>query len=297
MKIKNNSELFLKPLYIGFIASVVICIIIRIIQTAKFIDPKTGFSVGGGILSAALYGIIAVFTLFSLTVSFISKESGKNYCVGIKNFLLGCVAAFFGLTLSYDCLYSLFSCFESLTESSSLSGVKGLMSTGSLPLAVQSFFAFFASFYIYILAVGFFKGNDKASKHKLLALAPVGWAAFRLIHRFIRQISFVEVSDLFLELIMLGLAVMFFVAFAQVNSGVYSDGFAWRITGFGFPAALIALTVSFTRLIFAFVSEGSFVNPEHPFNIADFAFPFFIIVLLFELRKHFSANASAEISE
>lgn len=297
MKIKNNYELSLKPAYIGFVASTVVCIIIRILQTAKFIDPETGFTVGGGFLSALLYGIIAVFTVLSLTVSFLSKHGAQNSCVGMKSFLLGCVTAFFGLTLSYDCLYSLFSCFESLSASTSLSGVKGLMSTGSLPLAVQSFFAFFASFYVYILAVGFFKGNEKASNHKLLALAPVGWASFRLIHRFIRQISFIEVSDLFLELIMLGLAVMFLVAFAQVNSGVYSDGFFWRITGFGFPAALIALTLSVTRLVFAFVSGGSFINPDHPFNIADFAFSLFIIVLLFELRKPSSENTTAEISE
>ena len=96
---------------------------------------------------------------------------------------------------------------------------------------------------------------------------------------------------------MLGLAVMFLVAFAQVNSGVYSDGFFWRITGFGFPAALIALTLSVTRLVFAFVSGGSFINPDHPFNIADFAFSLFIIVLLFELRKPSSENTTAEISE
>ncbi len=295
MKIKNNSELSLKPVYMSFIVTAVLCGLIRILQTAKFIDPETGFAVGGGIFTVLLYGIIAVFTVFCLTVSFISKESEGNYCAGIKNFILGCVTAFFGLTLSYDCLYSLFSCLESLSASSTLSGVKGLMSTGSLPLAVQSFFAFLASFYIYFLAVGFFKGNDKISKHKLLALAPVGWASFRLIHRFIRQISFVEVSDLFLELIMLGLTVMFFVAFAQVNSGVYSDGFSWRITGFGFPAALIALTLSITRLVFAFVSGGSLINPEHPFNIADFAFSLFVIVLLFVLRKQSSENNTVEV--
>ncbi len=297
MKIKNNYELSLKPLYIGFIVAAVVCVVLRIIQTARFIDPETGFTVGGAALSLLLYAVIAAFTVFSLVTSFLSKQCSEFACIGSKNFLLGCVTAFFGVTLSYDCLYSLFSAFESLSASTSMSGVKGLMSTGSLPLAVQSFFAFFASFYVYILASGFFRGTDKASGHKLLALAPVGWAAFRLIHRFIRQISYIEVSDLFLELIMLGLAVMFFVAFAQVNSGVYSDGFTWRISGFGFPAALIALTLSLTRLVFSFVSGGSFINPEHPFNIADFAFSIFVIVMLFVLRKHLSENTMDEIQK
>lgn len=295
MKIKNNSELSMKPVYISFIVSAVLCVIIRALQTAKFIDPETGFADGGGALTIILYGVIAVFTVLSLIMSFLSKESTDIHCVGTKSFLLGCVAAFFSLTLSYDCLYSLFSCFESLTSSTSLSGVKGLMSTGSLPLAVQSFFAFFSSFYISFLASGFFKGNENASKHKLLALAPVGWASFRLIHRFIRQISYIEVSDLFLELIMLGLAVMFFVALAQVNSGVYSDGFSWRISGFGLPAALIALTVSLTRLVFSFVSGGSFINPQHRFNIADFAFSLFVIAMLFVLRKQECDNNTDEV--
>ena len=297
MKIKNNSELSLKPLYIGFIVSAAVCTAVRILQTARFIDPETGFTVGGGFFTVFLYAVIGAFTLSSLVMSFLSKDADESCCTGIRSFLLGCITVFFGLTLSYDCLYSLFSCMESLSDSTSFSGIKGLMSTGSLPLAVQSFFAFFASFYVYILAVGFFKGTEKASKHKLLALAPVGWAAFRLIHRFIRQISYIEVSDLFLELIMLGLAVMFFVAFAQVNSGVYSDGFPWRITGFGLPAALIAITLSFSRLVFSFISSGSYINTQHPFNIADFAFSLFVIFLLFELKKQKNVNPSDEISE
>lgn len=285
MKIKNNSSVSIKPLLSVFVISGVIATVLRCIQMWKYIDPETGFSVGGGIFSILLYAVLILSCGYFSVASFLSRDGGKIDVHGIKSPLLGSFALVFAVSLLYDWIYSFSHGVASLGESSYLGGVKSLMTSGSLPLSIQSIFAFFSAVYFFIVALDFLKGSAKSSKFKLLALSPVGWAGLRLIHRFVRQISFVEVSDLLLELIMLAFMIMFFMAFAQTNSGVYSEDFKWRLTGFGLSAGVIALCLSVARLVFTFINSAAYINPEHPFYFADFAFSFFVIVLALEAVK------------
>ncbi|MBQ8504087.1 MAG: hypothetical protein IJ491_07410 [Clostridia bacterium] len=294
MKIKNNSEFSLKPLKIIFCLSFLASVILRCLQMAKYIDPNTGFLTGGEffyiLMCIIIFGACAAFSV----MSFLSRDGAKIDLQTVKSPVAGAATLVLAISLLYDSLDSLFSSFVNLSGVLNLRNIKELMSTGSLPLAIQSIFAFFSCIFFFIMAADFFKGRAAASRFRILALAPVGWTAFRLIHRFIRQISFVEVSDLFLELIMLGFMVIFFLAFAQVNSGIYSEGFTWRIAGIGSSAALIASTLSVSRLIFTFVNNGVYINPEHPFCFADFAFSIFALVLITELIKNIPDSETIE---
>ena len=158
------------------------------------------------------------------------------------------------------------------------------MRSGFLPMMLQSFFAFLSAIYFFILASDFSKGTAKAYKRKILATAPVSWAAARLITRFMRQISFVQVSDLLLELVMIAFMIMFFMALAQTASGVYKDQFKWRIPGLGLSAGLIAAVISVPRLIFTIFSNSHIVS-EHPFSLADFIFVIFIFTLMIKIKE------------
>ena len=254
--------------------STLICIIIRAIQMLKFIDNETGFTTGGTVLGIILVLVLAATVIAFMAKGYLSAESPKIQLQGIKSKNLGMVTLLFALTLAFDFV----SGFTAAGGDTS-ADFKGMMLTGTMPRFLQSIFALFAAFYFIFLAKDYFKGASTASKHRVLAIMPVCWAGFRMICRFVRQISFVKVSDLFYELIMLAFMLIFFMAFAQVVSGVYSDGFEWRIPAFGASAALVAGMLSVPRLIFTFVGYEDYINPQHTFQITDLAFFAFVIVL------------------
>lgn len=278
MKIKGTStSITLGNIPFIFALAALCGMVLRSFQMLKFIDSATGFYKGGTIITVLLYGILfACFLLFSVK-AYLSAESDKIELQGITNKPLAVSTLVFSLSLLFDFV----SGFTSSSSGEAVSGdFRNLMLTGTMPRFLQSIFALLSAFYFLFLSMDFFKGTQKASKHRVLATMPVGWAGFRMVCRFVRQISFVKVSDLLLELLMLALMLMFFMALAQVLSGVYSDGFRWRLPAFGASAALIAVTISVPRLIFTFVNAEAYINPQHTFTLADFTFAIFIVMML-----------------
>lgn len=283
MKLKNSKEgLRLKPLFSVMYAGALVLILIRSLQLTRFIDSATGFITGGTVVNVLLYVIIAALSIYFVVVSFLSAEGRKIQTAALKDKGASVAALAFGICLIYDCLSSFFDSiviFDGINISYFSSGMetfKTLMSTGSLPYALQSLFALLSAVYSFVLAKSFAKGSLSAHNHKYLALSPVAWAAFKLITRFVKQISYIKVSDLFLELIMVAFMILFFVAMAQVTSGVYCDDSRWRITALGLCGAVISLCINIPRLVLT-VFAKEFVNEEYPFNLADTAFAFFAI--------------------
>ena len=280
MKIKeNNEKVSLRILTPVFLLSTLVAVVIRTLQMFRHIDHETGFNNGSGAVSFILYFVIAVAAICFAGVSYLSKESSQIEVHSHKNTLtaVGCIA--FAVSLIYDSISS-FLGSANATGSSTGSAFKDMMVSGSLPLIMQSLFALVSFIFMIILAKDFLKGTDNASKRKYLCLAPLGWCGFRLIHCFVRQISFIKVSDLFLELVMLSFMIMFFQSLAQVNSSVYSDGFRWRIPAFGFSSALIATALNVSRLIYSVVNGADALNAEHPFCITDLMFSLFVVTLI-----------------
>ena len=89
--------------------------------------------------------------------------------------------------------------------------------------------------------------------------------------------------------------LLFFLAFAQVSSSVYSDGFRWRIPAFGYSAAVIAFSLSIARLIYSLVNGADALNIEHPFNITDLAFAFFAVTLILVVTKKSEKECSEQV--
>ena len=297
MKIKQSLSVNIKPMTIAFCIVSAVTAVIRMIQMLKFIDVETGFYNGGSIINILLIIVLAASSIYFAVASFLSKETKEFDFQGIKSTALGVVTAFFAFSLVCDWISSFLNSGRYLLDIPSLSSAKALMTSGTLPVGMQSFFALLSAIYFIILAIDFFKGTQKASKLKILAIMPVGWAGTRMIHRFIRQISYIEVSDLFLELVMIAFMIMFFMAFAQVNSGVYSDGFTWRLTGFGLPAAVIAFMLSVPRLMLTFVNASAYINSNHTFKLCDLAFVFFAFVLVVSLVNRDNNSSAAEAKE
>ena len=263
-----------------FIVAAIAGIIIRTMQMASYIDPETGFYKGyGDWIHLIFYIILAVNIIFFCGRTYLSADVRKIEIGGDSNKAASIGTRLFAVALLWDSFYSFFNGIYSAGSSNA-----DIMRSGALPLTLQSFFALLSAIYFFILASDFSKGTAKAYKRKILATAPVSWAAARLITRFMRQISFIQVSDLLLELVMIAFMIMFFMALAQTASGVYKDQFKWRIPGLGLSAGLIAAVISVPRLIFTIFSSSHIVS-EHPFSLADFIFVIFIFTLMTKIKE------------
>ena len=284
MNIKNSNEsLKLSYLFPVMYASTLILVILRCLQLTKFIDSETGFLTGGSVVNA-FFCCIAFISCFVFCVgSFLSVEGKKVELVGLKDKKAGIASVLFAIGLLYDWLNSFFDSIVLLEEMdtfvvSKADMFKSLMSSGVLPYLMQSFFAVFSAVYLIVLAKSFIKGSKAAHNHKLMALFPIGWAAFKLITRFIKQISYIKISDLFFELVMISFMILFFVALSQVISGVYCDVSRWRITALGLSGALISFAINLPRLILTIFASDS-VNKEYPFSLADTMFAVFAVAI------------------
>lgn len=284
MKIKNsNKEITVDNLHLLFLISALVCTVLRSVQLATLIDAETGFYKQSSVITVLFYVVLFGSCLAFCVLSYVSRQSASLRTDSVRSKPLCAAAAVFGVSM----LLNVFSSFsQSLAASGSSNGTVGgsafkvMMSTGMLPKACQAVFALFSALFFFYLAASYNKGSDCARRHKLLALAPVGWVAFRLIFRFVSKISFLRVSDLFLELCMLAFMILFFMAFAQVNSGVYSEGFGWRIPAFGMSAALIAVSVNLPRLIFTLIDSGKYINANYTFSLTDVLFSVFAVLLV-----------------
>lgn len=136
---------------------------------------------------------------------------------------------------------------------------------------------------IFFLAVGLstLTGKTNGSEHKLISLSPVLWCIVKLVFRFSRTISYLKVSDLAFELIMLVFMVMFFMAFAQVNSQIGDKNSKWKLAGYGLPAALFALICFVPRLIATFAGRTELIYQYSSLDICDLTTALFIISAVF----------------
>ncbi len=288
MKIKENKEIyFYAKLPLIFVLCCVATIIIRTVQTFSFIDRETGFYSGGGFLGILLYLIVAAVSVLFAFSAFASKETAEVNLRLKKDTLFTAVSVLLSVSFLFDSVSALFSSFDSVSSASyGVSAFQSMMLSGTIPQFFQSIFALLSAVYFLVFSKGVVKSTYGAEKHKLLAVAPVGWAGFRLIHRFVEQISYIRVSDLLLELVLLALLVLFFMAFAQVASGVYVKNARWRLVGLGLPAALISLTLNVPRLLFALISGTDALYAKYPFKVCDFVFAIFAVVLVIKLIKN-----------
>lgn len=291
MKIKNsNPSLKSGILSVVFVALCVVCTALRTYQMFSFIEPVTGFNVGPEWFMILLYVLLIGGCLAFCVVSFLSKDTAELQPMGTKSKTAAYLAFLMSLLFMRNWFSNVFGGVDTLTGAQSTAGFKGMMASGLLTGSLQGVFAFFSMVYMFIFAFDMKNGTAKASKFKILAIAPAGWAAVRLVGNFLSQISFLEVSDLFLELVMLSFMALFFMAFAQVNSGVNSTGFSWRLCGFGYSAALVAVPLFVSRIAISLTRGSGELNPSLLANFTDFVFAFFVVVLVMKMLKKDSVS-------
>ena len=285
--IKNNNMNKTIPLFAA-LAALLIAVPLRIYQYSKIINPETGFYDKIDASVFVLYIILGIAVVIGLVVPFLRHTSAKPVPLSNKSVGFAVVSLLMAICLIIDSASQLMDYFELYSANQMLSNqaMKQLISVqGGTLLLLQAAFGAFSAVYFFVTGITIGLGNSDSSKFRILALVPTVWCIFRLLYRFKRTISFVNVSDLLLELFLIVFSMMFFFALAQVNSKIdsFSDGGStvqsvfWKIYGYGIPAALFAVVCFLPRFILRATGKPALINPSYGVNFSDFSFAVFTL--------------------
>ncbi len=279
-KLKGCSKAIkMKYLVFVFATAMLVALPTRVYQLLALVNTENGFYEDGDITVPVLYGVVAIFSILFLILSFLSKEVPNPKLPTGKNPILGVSAVIMSVGFLWDILAVIKSVVPGYKGGTAESFFSMLQinfeeSGGALAL-LQILFAIFAIFYFLIFAVSHLNGKASYKEYKLLALAPVCWAIVKLIGKLMNAVSFITVSELLFEIFMFVFAMLFFLTFARICTGVFTEDSMWGIYGYGFSASLFAGLVTIPRLVCMFVGLESVEG--HPFNFADFSLILFLL--------------------
>lgn len=271
-----------------FVAAAIIALPVRTLQYFTILESDTGFfskndwsvfvlaiTACAAILAFLLLGIIKRKKLdYSLEVA---KRPGQGIL---------CFTAAAGILIS---------AVEIVVELMNSDSFDTDNKTANLLLGAQAVFALFSAIYFVALGSSLVTGKSNGSEYKIISLSPVVWSIFRLIFRFTRTISYIRVSDLMLEMLMLVFFIMFFMAFAQTNSRVDADKKEWKIASYGLSGALLALICFVPRFIVMITGNADLLHEQSPAEYCDFGVALLMIsTVLTRTTVKISQNISTE---
>ncbi len=282
-KIKGSSSAVkMKYLLIVFATAVLVALPTRVYQLLALIDVENGFYKESDLTVPVLYGVVAVFTILFLVLSFLSKEVPSPKLPTGKNAVLGVTSLAMVAGLAVD-MVDVIKNTVPVNQGNSqifISLLKSNLNEQGGALTILRFvFAFFAIIYFLVFAMSHLNGKASYKEFKLLALSPLCWSMTMLVSRLMHAISFTKVSELLFEIFMFMFAMLFFITFARISSGVFTEDSMWGIYGYGFATALFAALVTIPRLIMFAVGLESVDG--HAFSFPQLATLVFVLSYIF----------------
>ncbi len=279
-KLKGSSSA-IKMKYLLFVFATVFLVALptRVYQLLALVNTQNGFFENGDITVPVLYAVLFVFVLLFMMLSFLSKEvpspklpTGKNPVLGITSIvmiggLVWDVIAIENLVVPKTGMDFNMGIFTSLLKAN-------IQDNGGILLILQFVFAVFAIFYFLVFAISHLNGKGSYKEFKLLALSPLCWCITMLVSRLMKAVSFITVSELLFEIFMLVFAMLFFLTFARISSGVFTEDSMWGIYGYGLSACLFAGLVTIPRLVAMF--SGLEPVEGHEFSFAHLSILVFV---------------------
>lgn len=280
---KRKEGSSLRAMLISLAAVVAVIIPIRCYQfVSGVLEGRTGF------YSQSDWSIYVSYILLVLAAAafvVLSLKDKKTACYSrtpVHSTGLAIAAFMFALTLVIDSVYQYKVIIATVTDESMVYVTESVQyfKTGLVARGIEGFAAIVSAVFFVLFGVGHINGKSTASDSKLMALFPVIWCVCRLMHRFMRTVNFLNVSDLLYELFMCVFLMAFFMAFAQLNSDVGSDGLDWKLTAYGLPAALMCAVCFFPRFIVTLVGRDDCLGSQSPIEWCDLGSAVFIVALL-----------------
>ena len=277
-----------------FIAAAILALPLRIYQyVAGILEPATGFFTENNWSVYALYAVIILAIVSSVGIGFTKKKTLDFSCEAKKNPLIGAFSALSAAGLIIDAFTYLPILNNAHPSLYADSAPAGLPSYYILLLQIAA--SLIAALFFVVIAIGSFTGKTSGTEYRVLSLMPVFWSILRMVSRFMRTISYVRVSELLFEMVMLMFMIMFFMAFAQCNSKVNEADCEWKVAAYGMPAALLALVCSVPRIILSAIGSSDLIYSESTVEFADLGIALFIVAVV--LTKVITKSEEAEATE
>ena len=277
----KGSVAAIKMKYLLFVFATVMFVALptRVYQLLAIVDLENGFYKSSDITVVVLYVVVFLFVLLFMGMSFLSKEIPSPKLPVGKNPMLGITSAVMAVGLLWDVLAIekkvVPPAGEEFIMERFLETLKmNIADNGGILLVLQVVFAVLAIFYFVVFSISHLNGKGSYKEFKLLALAPLCWSMTSLVDRLMNAISFISVSELLFEIFMLVFAMLFFLTFARISSGVFTVDSMWGIYGYGLSACLFAGLVTIPRI--AAVVAGRDLVPGYEFNFGHIALLAFI---------------------
>ncbi len=294
MKIKGSiKNLKINTAFVVFAVGTAVALGLRIYQAfSGIIDFETGFFNTQHITTTILYAVLAITAVAVFAVAFLAGEIPQEKMPLKKSPSMTLFSGLFAIALSYGAVTK-FADFNDLLSKSVSDPIcieQGLgaylMKSGAFAVLGQSVFA--ALSVVYFLILLFYYSDIKEvdlTKFKFLSLCPLFWATFRMIQRFTRTISFMNVSSLLLELFMIAFMMMFFMYMAQMSSNVNALAISFKIFSYGLIGSMFAAVVSVPKILLLIFDSSyrELMKAESlacPLEITDIAFCAFTVAFL-----------------
>lgn len=289
MKIKGSLEK-INPLYSLFVVAGLLCVAIpfRTYQLLFLVESDTGFYKEINWSVYLMYALCFLAVLVPYVLTLLAKNVPESRAVYRKNKLLAVSAFVFGVGVLADAVTA----FSTLILT-----LEGFYTAeiSIAPTVLQGVFGILSAIYIMIFGISYIDGKTTYSRYKLLALSPLVWSVARLIIRFVKKISYVNVSDLMLELFAIAFMMLFFLSFARISSGLSNKKSMRSLWSAGFAAAFFCATANLPRFIAVITGNGNALPQEYPFALCDLGFAFFAVCYIVNSMKTAENNDALEL--
>ncbi len=284
-----------EPTAIIAAAAISLCALLplRVYQVTALIDPETGFFKKDSFTVPLFYILTAAVIIAVAVLSYLNDKANRARDINAKSIPLGIISMLTALSVVFDSVFQMAEFMrinaEYLSYYSELTRTQYLSKSGAMMMLFEAVFGVFTAFVFCIYTFFCFGKKSRFKGFSVLSVAPVAWAICRIVIRFVRKISFVNISDLLLELFMLVFLILFFLAFAQVVTKVTPEITAWRLFGFGIPAALLCFLIAVPRLFLMAIGHSDALVADHGFFPCDLMISLFIPFFLYNTataKKH-----------
>lgn len=272
------------PLYI-VVGLLCVAIPVRTYQLLFITEASTGFYTKTDWSVYVIYGLAALTILVSFIIVTLAKNvpSSRDE-IRKKNGFLAVSSILFALGIIIDSVFA----FTSI-----LAGTASADNFGSV--VIEAVFGVFAAIYIMIFGISHFDGRTTYFQYRFLALAPLAWTTGRIIIRFMKKISYINVADLMLEIFILAAMMIFFLAFARISSGLSNEKSMRSLFSAGYVCIFFCALANIPRIVLGVTGNGKYIPYEYPLSFCDLTFALFVVAYIINAMSKATVNDHDEI--
>lgn len=269
---------------------------VRLYQLLNIIEANTGFYKALDRSVYVMYILAAAAIIVSYAVSLLAKNVPASKSPFRRNRNLAVASMIFGAGIVLDVVSSA-SEFIINARNFTAAGLSflGTADQGQIPLLLETVLGVFAAIYILVFGISYIDGRTTYSQYKFLAITPFFWAMSRLILRLISKISYVNVSDLMLEIFGIAFMMIFFMSFARISAGLSNNKAMRSVFSSGAVSLFLLATANVPRLLMLLSGNRAKIPAEYGFSLCDLAFAFFVAAYIINAYKCAKENDSKEL--